>query len=276
MAFGGETADSYYDEGITASMRGEVDVAIECFEKAIRMNNKLSAAYHQLGKCYLRRGDAKRAQALLKQVVQKRPDQTPAQLDYALALLRSGMLEEARQQYTQVAALKPDDTRALIGLAQVAFEGGDFDRAAGLAENAIQLGGANFAALLLKGKAARLTGDLNGSNAALERAEKVVEKSIELNPSKPEGHYLRAETCFAQERFHAALEHFREAEDRTHKDRFYSAYGYNFTYLDIWIRQGLCYQRLGEMEQARKLGERVLEKDPQRALAIALAKLGRE
>ena len=37
MVFGGETADSYYDEGVTASMKGDVAQAVRHFKKALGM-----------------------------------------------------------------------------------------------------------------------------------------------------------------------------------------------------------------------------------------------
>ena len=77
MAFGGENAESYYDEGLTASMKGDMARAVQCFEKAVRLDNTFAAAYHQLGKCYLRLGQAQQAIDLLQQlfsgVRRKRP-----------------------------------------------------------------------------------------------------------------------------------------------------------------------------------------------------------
>ncbi|MCH7909739.1 MAG: hypothetical protein IIB38_08995, partial [Candidatus Hydrogenedentes bacterium] len=61
MAFGGETADSYYDEGLTASIHGDLAAAASHFEKAIHLDNSMGPAYHQLGKCYTRMGRSKAA-----------------------------------------------------------------------------------------------------------------------------------------------------------------------------------------------------------------------
>ena len=60
-AFGGDNAESYYDDGLTASMKGDLERAITCFEKAIHLDRSLAAAYHQIAKCYLRLGLGRRA-----------------------------------------------------------------------------------------------------------------------------------------------------------------------------------------------------------------------
>ena len=56
MPFGGESAESYYDEGITASMRGDLQRAAECFETAVRKDSTMASAYQQLGRVYSRLG----------------------------------------------------------------------------------------------------------------------------------------------------------------------------------------------------------------------------
>ncbi len=44
MAFGGDDAESYYDEGLTASMRGDLVRAVQNFEKTIHLYNTMAAA----------------------------------------------------------------------------------------------------------------------------------------------------------------------------------------------------------------------------------------
>ena len=71
MAFGGETAESFYDEGLTASMKGDIERAQQLFEKTIRLDRHFTAAYHQLAKCHLRKGEAERALQIARKIGRK-------------------------------------------------------------------------------------------------------------------------------------------------------------------------------------------------------------
>ena len=56
MLFGGENAESYYDEGLTAAMKGDFEKAVAHFQKATTLDGAFAAAWYQLGRCWLRLG----------------------------------------------------------------------------------------------------------------------------------------------------------------------------------------------------------------------------
>lgn len=271
MAFGGENAESYYDEGLTAFMKGDFKQAIDHFLRAIKMDPTLVVAHHQLGRCFIRTGQIERAIHVLQQVLARKPDLVPARIDLGYALLRHGNIAEARTQFTQVAQIHPNNAKALLGLAHVEFDLGNWAQATALAETARNLGGSNFATLFLLGRSARLAGDRAASDSALADARTQIEKSVELTPDAPEGHYLRGEIAFVQERYLDAVENYRAAEDRTEQETTYSAFGEQFTKLDVLAKEGLCQQRLGNHEAARAIGARILKLEPGHKLGQALA-----
>lgn len=273
MAFGGENAESYYDEGVTLAMRGDVRSAIDHFTSAIRMDNAMAPAYHQLAKCYHRVGDYDKAIQLLRQVVNQRKDAAAARLDLGYALIQAGHTREARAEFEQVVAMEPSKGRGPLGLAEVSFQEGDWPGAVQHAQDAVSLGGSGFAALFLLGRAAKLSGNKTLSAGSLEKADKLAEKSVESNPQGPEGYFLRGEVHFAMDRFGDALEHYRLAQEKADRDRVYTAYGHNFTTTDILCKQGLCFQRLGQNSRARDLGKDVLAIDPNHRLGKALSEL---
>lgn len=276
MAFGGENAESYYDDGLTAAKKGELRKAIECFERAIKLDSSYAVAYHQLGKCYMRMGQAQRAVDILMQVVRKRPNLGPARLDLGIALLAAGNTRGARREFEQLYGLDPSNTRALLGLAQCSFNDGDWATALIQARNALSGGGSNFSALYLAGRAAKLAGDEVTAQECLTSAERVLQKSIEIQPDQPESHFLRGEVCFVRNELASALEHYRAADDRTDgktPDKVYTAFGENFTQLDIWAKLGLCYQRLGKFDRAHEMGKRILTRDSNHKLGQALSEL---
>lgn len=282
--FGGENAESYYDEGLTAMMKGDVQQACSFFERALQLDAKLIAAKHQLGKCYLRMGRAQQSADILAQVMERKPDLAAARIDYGYALLaaassaeddRKGyILEQARQQFLLFTEyLHPNDARGFLGLAQAAFQSGDWEAALALVQEARSRGGASFSVLYLLGRTAKLAGKTNLADEALKEAESLAEKSTEMNPDMPECHYLRGEVAFVQERYPAALDHYRAAEDRMESGKAYTAFGENFALLDVLAKRGLCHQRMRDIEGARRVGRQILEQDPQHRLGQSLANL---
>ena len=272
-AFGGNDAESFYDDGLTASMKGDLDRAIPCFEKAISLDRTFAAAYHQIAKCYLRLGHGKRAVNVLQQVVTKRPDQAAPRLDLGHALIKTGNTDEARQQFQQLIALDATNARARLGVAQSYLEDGNGSAATQEAQIALNTGGNNFAALYLLGRAAKLAGDVTLANTTLERADKIIERTLESNPDGPEGLYLRGEVAFVRDQFSTALEHYRDARDKTDVEnalRVYSAFGENFIRADIYGKIGLCFQRLGKLDRAKEIGEEILQNHPNHSIAQSL------
>lgn len=273
MAFGGENAEAYYDDGLTASMKGEVERAIGLFRKSIELDNSLVPAYQQLGRCYARLGQPDNAARVLQQVVSKRPDNHAAAMDLGLVYIQLDRVQDARVIFQRILDAEPGNWRATLGMAQGAFADGDWQTAVAESQAAQTLGGANFQTLYLLGRAARLAGNTELSSQVLEKAEKLMEKTAEMTPHAPESYYLRGEVCFALEKFGAAREHFRDAEDRADSAKSYAAFGEYFTKADIIAKQGLCYQRLGHAERARDEGKRVLALVPDHRMGKALASL---
>ncbi|HNR29433.1 MAG TPA: tetratricopeptide repeat protein [Candidatus Hydrogenedentes bacterium] len=276
MAFGGESAESYYDEGLTAAMKGDVEQAIALFKQAVQLDSSFLAAFHQLARCYLRTGQSEKAAELLRRVLAINPRLVPPRVDLGFALLELGHAEEARKHFSDAIAIKENDARAHLGLSQCAYDECQWDAATELARAAVNLGGANFAGLFLLGRAARLAGFLEDAAEALTRADALLEKSIESSPEAPEAYYLRGEVCFVKEDYTKALDFFRAAEDRAEPGRRYTSYGETFTRADVLAKRGLCLQHLGRIENARELGEQILLLDPNHRLGAALADLGKE
>ena len=282
-AFGGEDAESYYDEGLTAMMKGNMESASQFFIQALKRDPDMIAAKHQLGKCFLRLGDTHRAVLTLTQVVKQKPDLVAAHLDFGYALLaeaaivddvhKPALLTAAQHQFADLQVSQPGNVRALLGLAQTAFQAGEWGQALGFAQEAHTRGGANFSVLFLLGRVAKLAGRTELSENALTEASALVEHSTELEPNAPESYFLRAEVCFTQGAFAEALDYFSAAEKRAEPDKFYTAFGEYFSKRDILAKRGLCFQRLGDLASAREMGQSILAEDPSHRLAQMLAKL---
>ena len=268
--FGGENADSYYDEGVTASMKGDLEAAVRHFERAIEMDRNHYAAYHQLGKCHLRLGDARKAAELLQHVLRNKPTQVQPRLDYAFALMELGEWKKAQDIFGEVSREKPNNPRASLGLAYCAFQAGQWDAAMRLAQTAANQGGGNFAALFLLGRAAGRAGRAEIAAEAFKKADAVLETHLETSPNQPEGHYLRGELHAAQRSFDKAIEHYARAAECAQPGRQYSAYDARFNRVDVLCRRAYCLYKIGQREAALKIARDVLAEDPDNAWARQL------
>lgn len=256
-AFGGNNPESFYDEGLTASMKGDLPKAIQFFEQTIRMDSSMATAYHQLGKCYARMGKKDKAVRILAQVVSKRPKLKAAQIDLGNALIQTGEYEQAIKQFETVLANNLTDAKALLGLALADFNRGHWKDALTHAQNAQMHGGTNFATLYMVGRAAKLAGNDGLSIRTLEKADQVIAKYQEMNEEKPEGYFLRGEVAFVKGDYSGAITQYRSAEERTELEHSYLAYGETFDMCGILAKQGLCMQRLDEPEKAKEIGDRI-------------------
>lgn len=270
MVFGGETAESYYDEGVTASMRGDVAQAVQHFEKALQLDPYYVACYHQLGKCKVRQGALQEAVECFYRVIKARPQLIPPRLDLAFALLEGGNTKRAAEAFDAVAAEKPENPRAMQGLAACAFAEGDWARACALATQAVSLGGANFATLYLQARAARLAGNTVLAAEAFDEAGALLEKLAESNPEQPEPYFLRGELQFARLNFAAALDAYQAAENRMADGVHYYSFGEHFDITDVLEKRGMCLLRLDHLANARALGREIREIKPHSRIAAVL------
>jgi tetratricopeptide (TPR) repeat protein len=268
--FGGENAESFYDEGLTASMKGDVATAAKHFESAIRLDQSMVSAYHQVAKCYARLGDVKKGIGVLSEVVKNRPELTAARIDLAGMLVQFDQYDAAKKHFQVVLNADPHNAKALVGFAGAEFAQGMWVEALAHAQQAQDEGGANFSTLYMLGRVAKLTGNSELSKTSLDKADAIIQKYQEMNEEKPEGNYLLGEITFFQGDFLAALEYFRKAEDRVLRDRLYLAYGESFGMVDVLGKQGLCYQRLGNADRAREMGERIKKTNPDHPSCRAL------
>lgn len=274
MVFGGETADSYYDEGVTASMRGDVAAAVRHFEKALQLDPYHVASCHQLGKCRVRQGKLQEAVECFYRAIKARPNPLPPRLDLGFALLEGGNGQRAADVFNEVLAMRPDNARAMLGLGCCAFDKGEWDLAFTLATQAVTNGGANFAALYLQARAAQLVGRHEVALAAFEEADALLERSVEGNRDQPEAHYLRGEICFARKNFVAALTAFQTAQSHMATAAHYYSYGEHFELADVLERRGMCLLRLDRYADARELAADILAIRPMSRVAAMLAGAG--
>jgi len=261
--FGGDNADSYYDEGITASMKGDLPRAIEFFEKTIRLDNSYGAAYHQLGKVYARMGKFKKAIAFLSQVTASKPAQIPPKIDLGYAHLGDGNVAQARDIFGEVLTLKPQHGRGRMGLAYCAFAEAKYDEAIILLQEIIETGGATFGTYYLLARAASVGMRPDMLHDSIERADALIEKTLETNDENPGGHYLRGLLLELSKDDEKAEENFELAVERAEPGQHYAAYEEHFSLEDMLGHLAQVRKRRGNERKAQEAIDRLREINPE-------------
>ncbi len=194
MPFGGENAESYYDEGLTAAMKGETEAAMAHFQKALQMDPSLNAAAFQIGRCQLRLGKAPSAVQTLAGLLTKVPRMTAARTELAYAHLMMNHTDNARKLFAEALDEKPDQPAAVLGLGYCAFQQAQWDTAMALADRVMGGSGAErFEALYLSGRAAHMLNLRDFAMSRLQAADELLNQMIETSPDSP-----RASICAAR------------------------------------------------------------------------------
>ncbi len=263
MPFGGENAESYYDEGLTAAMKGDMDGALEYFSKALQMDPSLTAAAYQIGRCQLRLGQAQQAVQTLIGVLTRTPRMVAARTELGYAHLLMNHIEGARKLFGEALDEKPDQAAAILGLGYCAFQQSQWDTAMALADRVIGGSGAErFEALYLSARAAHLLKQREPASNRLQAADELLNQIIETSPNQPEGFYLRGQIHFLLGDYVKSLDNFRSAETRALPNRHYCAYHEHFELLDVLAGQGWCMKQMGNEAGAKEIGRRILEIRP--------------
>ena len=114
-------AEYYYDQGLTAAVRGRTEEAIESLQQAIKLDGSMVPAYHQLGKVYLKSGNFGEAVTYLQAALDRRPQQTAIYVDLGQAYIGARDFDRAQDAFLSGLAIAQNDIRALNGLSTIFF-----------------------------------------------------------------------------------------------------------------------------------------------------------
>lgn len=133
-----EEADKHYNDGITAFKNGNLDKAIQEFQRATELNNTDAVAFCWLGFAYMKKGQTMEAIPNFTRALQLNPKYELAHNNLGTAhwemgklLEKSGQKDKAREEfnkavaaYEQAVALKPEYAEARFNLASAYLEMG--------------------------------------------------------------------------------------------------------------------------------------------------------
>jgi Tfp pilus assembly protein PilF len=123
------TSAGYYNRGVLYDQRGEIDLAIADYTRAIERDRTNADAYHNRGADHLRKGQYDLAVADLTQVIELNPDYATACSNRALAYKHLGLPENAIADYTRLITLNPNSAEPCFARAVLFGEIGGHERA---------------------------------------------------------------------------------------------------------------------------------------------------
>ncbi|HOQ32746.1 MAG TPA: CDC27 family protein [Candidatus Hydrogenedens sp.] len=262
--------DAVYDKGLTELMRGDLISAEKTLMQSLQLNPNSHVVHYQLGRCYLRLGKLLKAQEELEIAIRIQAEHIPSLAELGFVYLCQDRIAEAGNIFKKAVDLRSNHGKSLIGMSVCSFSSGNWAEAYEWALKAVQLGGSHFMALYLLAKAEKVLGHLQESEEHFKKSEELLEKTTEVAPEQPESYFMRGEIALIGEFYNKAYELFCEVENRMDKNREYYFYHEKFNYITILNKQGICLKQLGKKEEAKKIGTKILQLDPENKLAKLL------
>jgi len=263
-------AEYFYEQGLTAAVRGKVDESVENFEKAIQLDSSMVPAYHQLGKVCMKHGRVREAVTHLREALNRRPQQAAIHVDLGFAYLGCRDLDRAQDAFLSGLALEQNDVRALNGLSTTFFFLEHWERLRAHADAVLKLNPDSFAALFFRGCAAFQLGDFASGEKMFDRAGAVLDKLLAMQPQSVEAVYLQGEIKWYRGAYGSARERYMEAQKLIDPVQTYWAYGIPFTGLDVLVKIGMCYKHLSNAVRAAEIAEQIRAVQPDHPAIAAL------
>ncbi|MGI6139919.1 MAG: tetratricopeptide repeat protein [Candidatus Hydrogenedentales bacterium] len=229
MLFGGDSAQSYYEEGLTSAIKGNYEEAIRYFKEALKRDKYLYQAEHQIGRCLLRQGKTKEALPILEKAVKHLDELSAPKIDLGNALIQQGQIKGARDIFSYLLKTKPQEKRAVLGLAYCAFHEAQWETAAGLLQRTLELGRSQFDVHFLLAQAADKMGEFQLAIAQYQQAENLMQQSIEATPDQAAAYYLLARVHEGMGYYNRAVEDIDQALLYAEEGQCYSAYNILFS-----------------------------------------------
>jgi serine/threonine-protein kinase len=260
---------------------GEYESAVAAFQRAIAIDSTAAGVYNGLAASYARLGRLEEAEAAFQRAIRVKSDYWGGYSDLGLFYYRNGRFEEAAEQYRRITELTPDNylafnnlggmyyylerwddartafersidiqpsDRAYLNLGTIHYIEGDYETAARLSEQAVELNPNNYLAWAALGNASYWSPD--GRARAMEayrRAIDLAEARLALDPRN--------------DRVRASLSGYYSVVGEREKAIAYadSALAHSSSSPFVVYFAGYVYEQLGERERALELIGRAVE-----------------
>lgn len=256
-------------------MRGDFGSAITIFERVVEEHPANAAAYHQMGRCYMKLGEFRKALECLETTTRLGPNRIAARLDLGMLYLIGDNVPAAKAQFLRALSLNDSNVKAMTGLGIVHYTERDLGKAISQLQNACALNPASFAGHYYLAKIHKALQNPAGVHEEALKAAAICQGLIRTRPEQPEGYFYLAETFVLQEDYRPALQNYLIARDFSPKGVVhFFGFGLHYHIVDNYLGIARCYNLLGEKRYARYFGQLTLKIDPENEEANVLAALG--
>ena len=174
--------DAFLNRGDAYLRKGDFDLALSDFSKAIEMNPNNVNAFLNRGDAYLEREDFDLALSDFNKAIELNSDNADVYIYRGNAYLKYDKSNLALADFSKAIEMNSNDAAAYIIRGDAYFEHGDLNLALTDFGKAIELNPDNANAYIIRGK-------VYHKNGEFDLAKKDYEKAIELDPDDPEAYY---------------------------------------------------------------------------------------
>ena len=217
--------------GASAAQIGQLDQAVQAFEKMISINPNEASSYYNLGNVLQEQGKLKKAIEAYNKAIALKSDYAEAYNNIGLALQKLGKLDEAIDVYNKAIALKSDNTVAYNNIGNVLKEQGKLEGAIRAYNKAIALKSDYAEALNNMGVALKEQGKL-------KKAIEAYNKAIAIKSDYAEAYYNIGLALQEQGKLKKAIEAYNKA------------IALKSDYAEAYNNIGLALQKLGKLDEA--------------------------
>jgi|GEM_PF-224355 len=173
-----DMADAFCNRGIAYVHIGEIDKALEDFNKAIELDKKLDEAYFNRAGALVDRKEFALAASDLEHIRKNYQDSTNYYLRWGDLKFNQGYYDQALAEYDRALELKASNVQALVNRGVAYFEKKDFNAAQSDFEKALKL---DAQQQLAYNNLALISARQN----QLDQAAKFVERALDFDPVNP-------------------------------------------------------------------------------------------
>jgi tetratricopeptide (TPR) repeat protein len=184
--------------------KGQVDVAIGHFQKALGINPNFAPTHFNLGVSFFQQGRLDEAITQYEKALEINPDYAEAHNDLGLAFFQQGRLDEAIRHYQKAVEIKGDMAEAHFNLGVSFFQQGRLDEAIPHYQEVLKIK-PDYA------EAHNNLGACLSQQGRLDEAIRHFRKALEIQPANASAQYNLGSGCFLLGRLDEAILHYQKA-----------------------------------------------------------------